>query len=164
MAGEQSFKAVINDTNPSHKGRAFSMDITGSNYNHFLGKKIGDAVDGSFLGEGDQNLTGYKLQITGGSDTTGRAMRSDLDGGAVKSILITAGIGYKGKRYVKKNGKIYRYKQDGLRRRRNIRGNVISPETRQINLKVVEVGKRNLGVIFGVEETSSVEQTSNKEE
>jgi ribosomal protein S6E (S10) len=62
------------------------------------------------------------------------------------------------------NGKIYRYKQDGLRRRRNIRGNVISPETRQINLKVVEVGKRNLGVIFGVEETSSVEQTSNKEE
>jgi small subunit ribosomal protein S6e len=79
MAGEQSFKAVINDTNPSHKGRAFSMDITGSNYNHFLGKKIGDAVDGSFLGEGDQNLTGYKLQITGGSDTTGRAMRSDLE-------------------------------------------------------------------------------------
>ncbi|MGY8692131.1 MAG: S6e family ribosomal protein, partial [Candidatus Poseidoniales archaeon] len=89
--------------------------------------------------------------------------RSDLDGGSVKSILITAGVGYKGKKYVKKNGKVYRYKHDGLRRRRNLRGNVISPETRQINLKVVEVGKRNLGIIFGVEEVPSVEQASTEE-
>ena len=43
MAGEQSFKAVVNDTNPKYGGRAFSMEITGSNYNHFLGKKIGDS-------------------------------------------------------------------------------------------------------------------------
>ena len=42
MAGEQSFKAVVNDTNPKYGGRAFSMEITGSNYNHFLGKKIGE--------------------------------------------------------------------------------------------------------------------------
>tara|TARA_B110000881_G_C18498579_1_gene475586 strand:- start:189 stop:683 length:495 start_codon:yes stop_codon:yes gene_type:complete len=164
MAGEQAFKGVINDTNPSSKGRAFPIDITGSNYNHFLGKKIGDLVDGGFLGEGDQTLTGYKLQITGGSDNTGRPMRSDLTGSAVKPILITAGVGYKGKKYVKKNGKVYRYKYDGLRRRRNIRGNVISPDTRQINLKVVEVGKRAIGAIFGVEEEVSVEQTSNEEE
>ena len=45
MAGEQSFKAVVNDTNPKYGGRAFSVEITGSNYNHFLGKKIGDSVD-----------------------------------------------------------------------------------------------------------------------
>ena len=37
MAAEQVFKAVVNDTVPSSEGRAFSMDITGSNYNHFLG-------------------------------------------------------------------------------------------------------------------------------
>ena len=102
MAGEQSFKAVVNDTNPSAGGRAFSVDISGSNYNHFLGKKIGDGVDGMFVGEGDQSLTGYKLEITGGSDLTGRPMRPDLDGGGVKSVLITAGVGYKGKKYVKK--------------------------------------------------------------
>ena len=35
MAGEQSFKAVINDTRPSAKGRSFSVEITGSNFNHF---------------------------------------------------------------------------------------------------------------------------------
>lgn len=81
------------------------MDITGANYNHFLGKKIGDSVDGMFVGEGDQTLTGYKLQITGGSDVTGRPMRPDLDGAGVKSVLVSPGVGYKGKRYVKKNAK-----------------------------------------------------------
>ena len=165
MAGEQSFKAVVNDTNPKAGGRAFSVDITGSNYNHFLGKKIGDGVDGMFVGEGDQALTGYKLEITGGSDLTGRAMRPDLDGGGVKSVLITAGVGYKGKKYVNKKGKTYRYKYDGLRRRRNLRGNVISQETRQINLKVMESGKRSLAAIIdGEEDTAVVEQTSGEEE
>ena len=56
MAGEQSFKAVVNDTNPKYGGRAFSMEITGSNYNHFLGKKIGDAGDGLLVGQCDQSL------------------------------------------------------------------------------------------------------------
>ena len=86
MAGEQTFKAVVNGT-VDH--RAYSMDITGANYNHFLGKKIGDSVDGMFVGEGDQTLTGYKLQITGGSDVTGRPMRPDLDGAGVKSVLVS---------------------------------------------------------------------------
>ncbi|MDE0953452.1 MAG: hypothetical protein OR994_02130 [Candidatus Poseidoniales archaeon] len=164
MAGEQSFKAVINDTKPSAKGRSFSVEITGSNFNHFLGKKIGDSVEGMFVGEGDSSLNGYKLQITGGSDKTGRPMRSELEGGNVKSILITASTGYKGKRYVKKNSKIYRYKYDGLRRRRNLRGNTISTETRQLNLKVLEYGKKSLGSILGDEEDVPIETASNEEE
>ena len=164
MAGEQSFKAVINDTKPSAKGRSFSVEITGSNFNHFLGKKIGDSVEGMFVGEGESSLNGYKLQITGGSDKTGRPMRSALEGGNVKSILITAGTGYKGKRYVKKNSKIYRYKYDGLRRRRNLRGNTISTDTRQLNLKVLEYGKKSLGSILGDEEDVPIETTSNEEE
>ena len=163
MVGEQSFKAVVNDTKPSSEGRSYSMEISGSNYNHFLGKKIGDSVDGMFLGDGDNSLTGYKLEITGGSDITGRPMRPDLDGSGVKSVLITAGIGYKGKKYVNKNSREYRYKYDGLRRRRNLRGNVISQDTRQINLKVVESGKRSLAAIIDGEE-AAVEQTSGEEE
>ena len=50
MAGEQSFKAVVNDTNPDSGGKSYALDITGANYNHFLGKKIGDSVDGMFVG------------------------------------------------------------------------------------------------------------------
>ncbi|MBR79274.1 MAG: 30S ribosomal protein S6e [Euryarchaeota archaeon] len=140
------------------------MDISGANYNHFLGKKIGDSVDGMFVGEGDKSLSGYKLEITGGSDLTGRAMRPDLDGSGVKSVLITAGVGYKGKKYVNKNSKEYRYKYDGLRRRRNLRGSVISQDTRQINLKVVESGNRALAAIIDGEEEAAVEQPSGEEE
>jgi len=165
MATEQAFKAVINDTNPAASGRAFGIEITGSNYNHFLGKRIGDSVDGMFIGEGDRSLSGYKLEITGGSDLTGRAMRPELDGVGIKPILITSGIGYKGKRYVKKRGKVYRYKYDGLRRRRKLRGNVISQDTRQINLKITEVGNRSLDAIFGlVDEAVPVEEPSGEEE
>ena len=56
MAGDQTFKAVLNDTNPKAKGRSFSIDISGTGYNHFLGKSIGDTVDGMFVGEGDKTL------------------------------------------------------------------------------------------------------------
>ena len=165
MAAEQAFKAVINDTNPTSNGRAFGIEITGSNYNHFQGKRIGDSVDGMFIGEGDKSLSGYKLEITGGSDMTGRPMRPELDGVGIKPVLITSGIGYKGKRYVKKRGKVYRYKYDGLRRRRNLRGNVISQDTRQINLKITEAGNRSLDAIFGlVEEAAPVEEPSGEEE
>ena len=38
-----------------------------------------------FVGDGDIVLNGYKLEITGGSDITGRPMRPDLDGSGVKS-------------------------------------------------------------------------------
>ena len=40
MAGEQAFKAVVNDTAPASGGKSFPMEITGANYNHFLGKKL----------------------------------------------------------------------------------------------------------------------------
>jgi small subunit ribosomal protein S6e len=116
-----------------------------------------------FVGDGETTLSGYKLEITGGSDVTGRPMRPDLDGSGVKSILITAGVGYKGKKFVNKNSKEYRYKYDGLRRRRNLRGNVISQDSRQINLKVVDSGKRSLAAIINGEE-AAVEQPSGEEE
>ena len=92
-------------------------------------------------------------------------MRPELAGSGIKPVLITSGIGYKGKRYVKKRGKVYRYKYDGLRRRRKLRGNVISQDTRQINLKITEAGNRSLDAIFGlVEEAAPVEESSGEEE
>ena len=78
-----------------HRGpkNSHKMKITGSNYNQFLGKKIGDIVDGIFVGEGETTLSGYKLQICGGSDKTGTPMRSDLAGGNRKSVLVSASVG-----------------------------------------------------------------------
>ena len=44
--------------------------------------------------------------------------------------------------------KQFRYKPDGLRKRRFFRGNTITQFTRQINLKVVEAGNKSLNEIF----------------
>ena len=130
------------------RDRSYAVDISGSNYNHFLGKKIGDSVDGIFVGDGEISLGGFKLEITGGSDLTGTPMRVDLDGGGRKKVLVSPSTGFKGHKIVKKKGGRYRYTYDGLRKRRAFRGNVISSDTRQINLKIVESGNKTLSDIF----------------
>lgn len=154
---EQIFKAVVNDTDPKAGGKAYAVDISGSNYNHFLGKKIGDVVDGIFVGDGETTLGGFKLEITGGSDVTGTPMRSDLDGAGRSSVLVAKSAGFKAHKIVKKKSKRYRYTYEGLRKRRNFRGNIISTDTRQINLKVVESGNKALDDIFGAGEEGGEE-------
>ncbi len=155
------FVAVVNDTNPKNGGKSYSLKITGNNHAQLLGKRIGDVVDGIFVGEGEQTLSGYKLEITGGSDKTGTPLRRDLEGGSRQSILVTQSTGYKGQVVVhKKKGaekKRFRYKPEGLRRRRNFRGNTITQDTRQINLKVVETGNKDLATILSSGDENAAE-------
>ena len=75
-------------------------------------------------------------------------MRADQDGGGRKKILVSPSRGFKGHKIVKKKGGRYRYTYDGLRKRRAFRGNVISSDPRQINLKIVESGNKSLADIF----------------
>ncbi|MEJ6562416.1 MAG: S6e family ribosomal protein [Euryarchaeota archaeon] len=159
--GQQGeFVAVVNDTDPANSGKSYSLKISGNNHAQLLGKKIGDTVDGIFVGEGEQTLSGYKLQITGGSDKTGTPLRRDLDGGSRQAVLVTQSVGFKGHNLVFKNKggekKRFRYKPDGLRKRRYFRGNTINQDTRQINLKVIDSGNKSLGDILasGSEEAS----------
>mgnify|MGYP000598325820 FL=1 len=157
---QSEFVAVVNDTDSANGGRSYNMNVSGNNLSQFLGKKIGDVVDGIFVGEGEQTLAGYKLEITGGSDKTGTPMRADLSGGSRQSILVTASTGFKGHSLVHKakggEKKRFRYKPDGLRKRRYFRGNTINQDTRQINLKVIESGNKSLADILaaGSEEAS----------
>ena len=156
VKNNSEFIAVVNDTDPKNGGKSYSLKVTGSNHAQFLGKKIGDEVDGLFVGEGDQTLSGYKLVITGGSDKTGTPMRRDLEGGTRQSILVTQSTGFKGEVVIsKKKGAVkkrFRYKPDGLRKRRTFRGNTVTQDTRQINLKVVQAGKKSLEMILGAPE------------
>tara|TARA_Y100000739_G_scaffold66170_1_gene55360 strand:- start:912 stop:1325 length:414 start_codon:yes stop_codon:yes gene_type:complete len=137
------------------------MSVSGNNLSQFLGKKIGDVVDGIFVGEGEQTLAGYKLEITGGSDKTGTPMRSDLSGGNRQSILVTESTGFKGHSLVHKTKggekKRFRYKPDGMRKRRNFRGNTVTQDTRQINLKVIEAANKSLADILGASSEESSE-------
>jgi small subunit ribosomal protein S6e len=125
------FKAVINDVK---MGKSYQVPVTGHHANSLIGKKIGDVVDGIFVG-----LPGYKLSITGGSDKDGFPMRKDLPGVKRRRILVTKGIGFQ-------------VNEQGLRLRKSIRGNTISPEVSQLNLKITQFGSKPVDELIKVEE------------
>ncbi|MCD6593340.1 30S ribosomal protein S6e [Candidatus Bathyarchaeota archaeon] len=111
------FKVVISDP---ETGKAKSIDLEGDRAVPLIGKKIGDVLDGAVVG-----LTGHKVLITGGTDSSGFPMRPDIHGGIKTRILVSGGVGYKPK------GK-------GKRIRKTVRGNTITEDTAQINMKIIE--------------------------
>ncbi|MCI0497389.1 MAG: 30S ribosomal protein S6e [Thermoplasmata archaeon] len=115
------FKVVISDGK-----RSYTTEVSGNYANSLVGKQIGDTIDGIFV-----NLPHYKLEITGGSDSQGTPMRRDLPGPKRSRVLVTKGVGF-------------RPKDDGVRRRRLLRGNTISPEVTSINMKVTKEGMRSI--------------------
>lgn len=123
-----TFKLVIND--PA-TGKSFNFEVTGHHAQNFLGKKIGDQVDGI-----NANLPGYKLQITGGSDKAGFPMRADFEGTTRRRLLLTEGVGYHPTDY------------PGKRKRQSVRGNRVSAEILQVNLKVAKAGSKPVAEHF----------------
>ncbi len=110
------FKLVVS----SSDGRSRVVEVDGAMAQPLVGKKIGETVDGSIAG-----LSGKTLLITGGSDKDGFAMRRDVLGGARKSVILSGGAGFHpGLR--------------GERRRKSVRGNVITDNIAQVNLKIEE--------------------------
>ena len=98
------------------KGKSISRELKDNDANVLLGLQIGQETDASILG-----LQG-KIKITGGSDKSGVAMRGDVAGVPRKRVLLSKGVGLQD---VKK----------GLRKRKLVRGNIISEEIYQINCK-----------------------------
>ena len=120
------FRIVISE--PKTK-KAWQKDIE---VHSLIGLKIGDTFEGSILG-----LDGFKLQITGGSDKDGFPMRNDLPGIVRKKVLLSSGPGF-------------RSTEKGLRRRKYVRGNTISQDIMQVNVKVVE-GEGDIPMILGIQ-------------
>ena len=107
-----NFKITISDT----KGKSITKELKDNDANPLLGLVIGQETDASLVG-----LDG-KIKITGGSDKSGFPMRPDLLGSTRKRILIPKGVGF-------------RTTENGLRKRRLVRGNTITEEIYQINSK-----------------------------
>ena len=105
----------------------------------FVGKKIGDELDGSIIG-----LKGYRIRITGGTDKDGFPMRPDVGGPRRVRILLSGGVGFNPREKPPSKRKKRRQlrRKKGLRRRKMVRGNVISPEIVQINAVLVPAKKR----------------------
>ena len=131
-----NFKLTISDI----KGKSVSKELKDSDANQFLGLQLGNETDASIVG-----LTG-KLKLTGGSDKSGVPMRGDLHGGARKRILLVKGVGLQDTEH-------------GIRKRKLMRGNLVSEEIYQVNCKF----DGELPVEAPVEEATE-EKTEDKKE
>ena len=125
------FRVVVNDTK---NGKSYQVQVSGHHANSLMGKKIGDEVDGIFV-----SLPGYKLNITGGTDKDGFSMRSDLPGMGRRKLLLT-------------EGKSFRPKENGMRKKKSVRGNTIGQDIVQINMKVVKEGSKPIEGLIKTEE------------
>ena len=138
-------------------GKTFKLELE----NEFLlDKKLHDKIPGNEI-RGD--FEGYEFEITGASDKAGFTALKEVEGIGLKRVLLTYGKAMK--RRPKKEGKKKRSKNrpKGLRLRKTVRGNTISPEIVQINLKVLSVGTKKLSEVFP-EQNKSLEIEKPKEE
>ncbi|PSP95163.1 30S ribosomal protein S6e [Halobacteriales archaeon QS_1_68_44] len=122
------FQVVVGDPD---EGTTHSFDVDGQDANRFMGRSIGETVEGGAVG-----LSGYELEVTGGSDTAGRPMREDVSGTGTAAVLLEGGVGFEPT-------------VDGERKRVTVRGAEISDETRQINAKIVTRGDESVEDLLG---------------
>jgi small subunit ribosomal protein S6e len=115
------FTVAVSDP---ESGTTHQVDVSDQDANRFIGREIGDEVEGGAVG-----LSGYAVEVTGGSDNAGRPMREDVRGSELKSVLLEGGTGYDPNR-------------EGERKRVTVRGREVSDDTRQINAKIVGRGGR----------------------
>ena len=103
-------------------GTTYQIDVSDQDANRFVGRELGEEVDGGAVG-----LEGYTLEITGGSDDAGRPMREDVRGADLQSLFLEGGTGFNPSR-------------DGERKRVTVRGREVGEATRQINAAVTGRG------------------------
>ena len=109
------FKMIVSD--PQTR-KATVAELEGSRAQVLIGRNIGDVIDGSQIG-----FSGSKLKITGGCDKDGIPMRADVHGGGKKYVVLSGGVGFRPTKH-------------GERRRKLVRGGMITEETYQVNTMV----------------------------
>ena len=115
------FKVIVSDP---EAGTSKIVELEEARAAPFIGRKIGATVDGAVV-----DLPAHKLQITGGSDRDGVPMRPNVHGGVRRNVVLSGGVGFN--------------PQDkGQRRRKTVRGSVITDEIVQINTKIIEKPKK----------------------
>ena len=115
------FKVIVSDP---EVGTSKIVELEEARAAPFIGRKIGEAVDGAVV-----DLPAHKLQITGGSDRDGVPMRANVHGGVRRNVVLSGGVGFNPH-------------DKGERRRKTVRGNVITDEIVQINTKIIEKPKK----------------------
>jgi small subunit ribosomal protein S6e len=115
------FKVIVSDP---EAGTSKAVELEDARATPLIGRKIGETIDGSII-----EYAGHKARITGGSDKDGFPMRPSVHGGVRRRIVLSGGVGYTPT-------------SEGIRQRKTIRGNVITDEIVQINMKITERPKQ----------------------
>src|SRR3989338_8626718 len=113
-----TFKLVIG----LKSGKSAQKEVKDNDAEVFMGKKIGDKIEGELCG-----FSGYEFEITGGSDYCGFPMRKDVSGAVRKRITVISGVGFS------KAGK-------GIKQKKTVCRNTIHDKVIQINLRAVKEG------------------------
>jgi small subunit ribosomal protein S6e len=117
------FKIVISQ--PTTR-KSYQIEVDQSRAAGLIGKRIGDEFGGDVIG-----LPGYTLEIRGGTDKDGFPMHPGVRGPGKKRVLLA-------------HPPCFRPKLRGQRKRKTVRGDTISADIVQINVKVVKVGEKPL--------------------
>src|SRR3990170_1141553 len=115
------FKVIVSD--PGDR-KSKMVELDGARAVPLIGRRLGETIDGSVVG-----MSGLKLQIRGGSDKDGFPMGPSIHGGVRISVVLSKGVGFHPER-------------EGERQRKTMRGNVITEEIVQVNMKVLEKPKK----------------------
>ena len=111
------FKVIVSDP---QAGTSKVVEIEEARAAPFIGRRLGETIDGSAV-----DLPAHTVQILGGSDKDGVPMLGNVHGGVRRRVVLTDGTGFAAKK-------------KGERRRKTVRGNIITDEIVQINMKIVE--------------------------
>lgn len=122
------------------KGKTYKLETEAPS---LMQKQIGDKIKGEDI---SQDFAGYELEITGASDLAGFTSMKEVQGIALKKLLLEYG------KAMHKRSKGLRKKPrkptKGLRLRKTVRGNTISEAISQINIKVIKEGNKKLSEMF----------------
>ena len=111
------FKIIVSDP---QAGTSKVIEVEEARAVPFIGRKIGEIMDGAVV-----DIPATKIQIRGGSDKDGVPMRPNVHGGVRRRVVLSEGVGFKSTK-------------SGERKRKTVRGNIITDEIVQINAKIVE--------------------------
>lgn len=111
------FKVIVSDP---LSGASKVVELEEARASPFIGRKLGETLDGAAV-----DLPAYKVQLLGGSDKDGVPMRSNVHGGVRRAVVLSGGAGFKAK-------------EKGMRKRKVVRGDIITDEIAQINVKITE--------------------------
>lgn len=140
--------------NISDKEKTYKLEL---DTEVLVGKKIGEKVEGKEI---KKELEGYELEITGTSDKAGFPGFKEIEGSALKKVLLTYGRGMHKK--PRKEGKKPVKSVKGLRLKKTVRGNAISKDTVQVNMKVLKQGNKKLEELFGKKPEEKKEESKEK--